>query len=70
MNDEKTHSAIKSKLFKQLNFINDQLYEVENVKSEIEQREPIDVGLFILEYAKLRILELYHNFFKKFRDTE
>ena len=70
LNDEKTHSAIKNKLFKRLNFITDQLYEVELVKSEIEHREPILVGIFILKYAELRMLELYYNFFKKFCDTE
>ena len=70
LNDEKTHSAINNKLFKRLNFMTDQLYEVELVKSEIEHREPIIVGFFILQYAKLRMLELYFNFFKKFCDTE
>ena len=70
LNDEKTHSAINTKLFKRLNFITDQLYEVELVKSEIEHREPIIVGFFILQYANLRMLELYCNFFKKFCDTE
>ena len=70
LNDEKTHSAINNKLFKRLNFITDQLYEVELVKSEIEHREPIIVGFLILQYAKLRMLELYYNFSKKFCDTE
>ena len=58
------------KFFKRLNFITDQLYEAELVKSELEHREPIIVGFFILQYAKLRMLELYHNFFKKFCHTE
>ena len=62
---EKTHSAINSKIFKRLNHTTDRLYEVELVKSEIEHREPILVGSFILQYAKLRMLELYYNFFKK-----
>ena len=66
LNDEKTHSAINNKLFKRLNFITDQLYEVELVKSEIEHREPIIVGFFILQYVKLRMLELYYIFLKKF----
>ena len=66
LNDEKIHSAINKKLLKRLNFITDQLYEVELVKSEIEPREPIIVGFFILQYAKLRILELYYKFFKSF----
>ena len=70
LSDEKTHSAINSKLFKRLNHITDQLYEVELVKSEIEHREPIIVGFFILQYAKLRMLELYYNFFKKICDTD
>ena len=70
LNDGKTHSAINKKLFKRLNFITDQLYEVELVMSEIEHREPIIVGFFILQYAKFRMLELYYNFFKKFCDTE
>ena len=70
LNDEKTHSAIKSKIFKRVNFIADQLFETELVKSKIEHRGPIIVGLFILQYAKLRMLEFYYNFFKKFSDTE
>ena len=70
LTDEKTYSAINSKTFKRFNHITDQLYEVELVKTEIEHREPIVVGFFILQYAKLRMLELYHNFFKKFCGTD
>ena len=70
LNDEKTHSAINSKMFMRLNHITDQLYEVELVKPEIEHREPIIVGFFILQYAKQRMLELYYNFFKNFCDTD
>ena len=42
------------KMLKRLGHINDQLYEVELVKSEIEQEQPFIVGFFILQYAKLR----------------
>ena len=49
LSDKKTHSAINSKMFKRLNHITDQLYEEELVKSEIEHREPINVGFFILQ---------------------
>ena len=66
LNDEKTHTAINNKLFKRLNCINDNLYEVELAKAEVEHKEPIIVGFFILQYAKLRMLELYYNFFKEF----
>ena len=40
LSDEKTHGAINTKLFKRLDHINDQLYEVELAKAEIEHREP------------------------------
>ena len=38
-------------------------------KAEIEHREPIIVGFLILQYAKLRMLELYYNFFERFCDV-
>ena len=63
LNDEKTHGAINTKLFKRLHHINDQPYEIELAETEIEHREPIIVGCFILQYAKIRMLELYYNFF-------
>ena len=69
LNDEKTHSAINIKLFQRPNFITNQLYEVELVKSENEHPQPILVGFLILQYAKLRMLELYYNFLKKFCNT-
>ena len=58
LSDEKTYGAINTKFFKCLYHINDQLYEVELAKAEIEHREPIIVGFFILQYAKLRMFEL------------
>ena len=69
LSDEKTHGAINTKFFKRLDHINDQLYEVKLAKAEIEHREPIIVGFFILQYAKLRMLELYYNFFERFCDV-
>ena len=59
LSDEEIHGAINTKLFKRLDHINDQSYEVELAKAEIEQGEPTIVGFFILQYAKLRMLELY-----------
>ena len=66
LNDEKTHGANNTKLFKCLAHMNDQLYEVELAKAEIDHREPIIVGFSILQYAKLRMLELYYNFLERF----
>ena len=55
LNEEKTHKAINNRLFRRLNSISRDIYEVELVKSTIEHREPIVVGFFILQYAKLRM---------------
>ena len=62
LNDEKTRGAINTKLFKRLDPIIDQCYEMELTKADIEHRKPIIVGFFILQYAKLRMLELYYKF--------
>ena len=69
LNDEKTHKAINEPLFKRINTVEKDLYEVELLKSTIEHREPIIVGFFILQYAKLRMMEHYYNFFDKFCDV-
>ena len=69
LSDGKTHAAIISKLFKKLDHSSNSLYEVELAKHEIEHKEPIIVGFFILQYAKMRMLELYYNFFIRFCDV-
>ena len=69
LGDKKTHAAINSKLFKRLDHVKTSLYEVELAKAHIEHKEPIFVGIFILQYAKLRISELYYDFFTKFCDV-
>ena len=42
---------------------NKNIYKVELAKSVTEHREPIITGFFVLQYAKVHILELYYNFF-------
>ena len=69
LGDEKTHKAINNQFFKRLKIVAKDLYEVELVKSTIEHREPIIVGFFIIQYAKLRMLELHYNFFDNFCDV-
>ena len=69
LSDERTHAAINSKLFKKLDHVNNSLFEVELAKAQIQHKEQIIVGFFILQYAKLRMLELYYNFFSRFCDV-
>ena len=63
LNNEKAHKAISGNFFKRLNYLNNNLYEVQAVKSDLEHQEPIIAGFFILQYAQLRMLELFYNFF-------
>ena len=70
LTDEKTHAAINSKLFEKLDHVNISLYEVELANAQIEHKEPVIVGLFMLQYAKLRLLELYYNFFITFCNVD
>ena len=60
---------MNSNLFKKLDHVNNSLYEVELAKAQIEHKEPIIVGFFFLQYAKLRRLKLYYNFFTNFCDV-
>ena len=57
LKDEKIHCAKYSKIFTRLNQITDQLCKIELFKPEIEKGGPIVIGFFILQHAKLRILE-------------
>ena len=52
---KKTLAAIKRKLFKKLDHLNNSLYKVELATAQIEHKEPIIVGIFILQFAKLRM---------------
>ena len=40
----------------------DGYYEVEKTKKKINLDLPIHLGVFIFNYAKLRMLEFYYNF--------
>ena len=53
-------------MFKRLGGIEEQLYEVELVKSDNEHKESINDDFLILQFAKFRLLELYHYFFHNF----
>ena len=69
LSDKATQSTNKFKLFKKLDDVNSTLHEVELGKAQIAHKEPIVVGFILLQYAKLRILELYYIFFTNFYDV-
>ena len=62
LTDEATQATINCKLFKKLFRLNNAVDEVELTKAKIEHNETISFGIFVLQYAKLRMLEMYDYF--------
>ncbi|KAJ8021643.1 hypothetical protein HOLleu_38905 [Holothuria leucospilota] len=70
LGDASTSSRmINSSTFRDLNFIADDCYEVELAKSTIKMDLPIQIGLFVYQYAKLRMLQFYYDYLCKFFDV-
>ena len=65
-NKGKVVKMINSCNFKNLEAITDTTYEVEMYKNQIKMDNLIEVGSFILQYAKLRMLEFYYYHLVKY----
>lgn len=59
---DEAQKAVNKPDFVNLTLLEDSVYEVEKAKSKIVLDLPIQLGYFILQYAKLRMLEFYYNF--------
>ena len=68
MKGSQVDKFINSRFFKSLNELPDQIYELELSKTHIKHKEPIIVGFFLLQYAKLTTLQLKYNFISSFCD--
>jgi hypothetical protein len=63
------NSFINSKLFHSLDEVGDDQYEVietETVKPNIKLNTPVTIGFFVLENAKLLLLQFYYDFLLKY----
>ena len=60
---------INNRFCKTLNELPEEIYEVELNKTRIIHKEPLLFGFFILQYAKLTMLQLKYNFFSTFCDN-
>jgi hypothetical protein len=52
--------------FKKLTQLSDQYYEIEKAKTTLRLNLPVQIGYFILQYAKLHMLQFYYDFLDKF----
>ena len=60
---------VNDKHFRALHYIGDGTYEVDMTKKSIWMNLPIQIGFFVYQYAKLRMLEFYYDFLIKFIHT-
>ena len=56
---------IKKPLFRKLTELDETIYEVEMAKSKILWNLPLQIGYFVYQYAKLRMLEFHFDFIDK-----
>ena len=54
--------------FKKLTELNEEFYEIEKAKTTLRLNLPVQIGYFILQYAKLHMLQFYYDFLDKFVD--
>ena len=65
--DAEASRKVNTHLFRKLETTED-TYEVESCKKTIELNLPIQVGYFVYQYAKLRMLQFYYDFLDKYLD--
>ena len=57
-----TSSHINNKRFRQLDVVAEDAYEVTSNKARVTYDLPHHIGIFVYQYAKLRMLEFYYDF--------
>lgn len=66
--ERKVSTLINSPFFRQLDPIDVNTYEVQSAKKRINLNLPIQVGFFVYQYAKLRMLEFYYDMMDHYLD--
>ena len=67
-NDAAASRKVNTPLFRKLDNITEDTYEVDSCKKTIKLNLPIQVGFFVYQYVKLRMLQFYYNFLDKYLD--
>ena len=66
--DDVVPELINSLFFRELNTIDDDTHEVQSSKKKIKMDLPLQVGFFVYQYAKLRMLQFYYDCLDKYID--
>ena len=68
VNDKEAAKKINSPLFKKATPLSDDWNEVESKKATLRHNLPLQIGFFVYQYAKLRMLDFHFNCVDKFID--
>ena len=66
--ETKASQLINSHFFRALDAIDEDTYEVQSCKKSINLNLPLQIGYFVYQYAKPRMLQFYYDFQDKFLD--
>ena len=66
--DAEASRKVNTPLFRQLENITEDSYEVESCKKTIKLNLPIQVSFFVYQSVKLRMLQFYYDFLDKYLD--
>ena len=54
--------------FRQLDIVIDDAYEIEMSKKTVRYAMPVHVGFFVMQYAKMRMLQFYYDFINRYME--
>ena len=57
---------VNDRRFRQLDIVVDDAYEIEMSKRTVTYTLPVHVGVFVLQYAKMRMLQLYYDVINRY----
>ena len=68
--EKRTQQLVNDTLFRKLTPLTDNLFEVEMTKSKLNWNLPLQIGFFVYQYAKLKMLQFHSDLVDKylFRD--
>ena len=59
---------VNDRRFRKLDVVHDDVYEIEMNKKTVTYTLPVHVGFFVLQYAKMRMLQFYYDFINRYME--
>ena len=66
--DVEASRKVNTPLFRKLDNLTEDAYEIESCKKTIKLNLPNQIGFFVYQYAKLRMVQFYYDFLDKYLD--